>query len=107
VRQLGKKGRPKKGEGKGDNDVTFSGRGNSAIYTLARLDRDRPDLAAQVRSGRLSANAAAIEAGFRKKPPSPSSLYLYTKPKRRNDRRPVRSKAAKPLAVDGPRNRIA
>jgi hypothetical protein len=34
---------------------------------LARLDRDNPDLAARVRAGELSANAAAIEAGWRKK----------------------------------------
>jgi len=32
---------------------------------LARLKRDRPDLAVRVISGELSANAAAIEAGFR------------------------------------------
>jgi hypothetical protein len=35
--------------------------------TVARLKRDRPDLAAKVVSGELSANAAAIEAGFRHK----------------------------------------
>jgi len=42
-------------------------RGNAATYTLARLKRDRPDLAAEVVAGRLSANAAAIAAGFRRK----------------------------------------
>ena len=41
--------------------------GNEAIYTLARLDRDNPALAERVRAGELSANAAAIEAGWRKK----------------------------------------
>jgi len=35
---------------------------------LARLKRDRPDLAAQVVAGTISANAAAIEAGFRSPP---------------------------------------
>jgi hypothetical protein len=40
------------------------GRGRG--YALARLDRDHPKLAARVRAGELSANAAAIEAGFRK-----------------------------------------
>jgi hypothetical protein len=35
-------------------------------YDLARLRRDRPDLAERV-PGELSANAAAIEGGFRKK----------------------------------------
>jgi hypothetical protein len=44
--------------------------GNRRDYTLARLERDRPDLAMQVRQGSMSANAAAIEAGFRKPPPS-------------------------------------
>jgi hypothetical protein len=38
------------------------------VYILGRLDRDgHVELAAQVRSGRLSANAAAIQAGWRKK----------------------------------------
>jgi len=39
--------------------------GNSRDYTLARLKRDRPDLAEKVIAGQMSANAAAIEAGFR------------------------------------------
>jgi hypothetical protein len=43
-----------------------SGRG--VTYTLRRLKRDRPDLLEQVASGRLSANAAAVAAGFRKVP---------------------------------------
>ena len=42
--------------------------GNNPTYALKRLKRDRPDLAAKVIAGELSANAAAIEAGFRKKP---------------------------------------
>jgi hypothetical protein len=43
-------------------------RGNSREYVLARLWRDgRPDLMTKVESGEISANAAAIEAGFRKK----------------------------------------
>jgi hypothetical protein len=65
--ELGKRGRPKKGgEEKGDN-VTLKSRGHSRAYILARLDRDgHADLAAKVRAGKLSANAAAIEAGFRK-----------------------------------------
>ena len=41
--------------------------GTSKNYTLARLKRDRPDLAQRVVDGELSANAAAIEAGFRKR----------------------------------------
>jgi hypothetical protein len=42
--------------------------GRGRAYILARLDRDRPDLATRVRTEELSANAAAIEAGFKKKP---------------------------------------
>jgi hypothetical protein len=55
----------------GDNtkkDITLKGRGTSRSYTMARLDRDRPDLAAKVDAGLMTANAAAIEAKFRKKP---------------------------------------
>jgi len=44
---LGKHGRPKKGKEKPD-DISFS-YGTSATYLLARLDRDRPDLAKRVR----------------------------------------------------------
>jgi len=42
--------------------------GTGKTYTLRRLARDRPDLLAKVEAGELSAHAAAIEAGFRKKP---------------------------------------
>ena len=41
-------------------------RGNSKSYTVSRLRREAPQLYAEVREGRLSANAAAIQAGFRK-----------------------------------------
>lgn len=40
----------------------------TVAYWLARLDRDRPDLAKLVRAGRISANLAAIRAGWRKSP---------------------------------------
>jgi hypothetical protein len=40
---------------------------NTKAHWLGRLDRDRPDLAAKVRAKTMSANAAAEEAGFRKK----------------------------------------
>lgn len=53
----------------GDN-VTLKERGNARSYIMARLDRDRPDLLERVVAGDLSANAAAIEAGFKKKPTS-------------------------------------
>jgi hypothetical protein len=54
---------------KASNNVnSFRRKGNSARYTIARLKRDHQDLAARVIAGELSANAAAIKAGFRKKP---------------------------------------
>jgi hypothetical protein len=40
----------------------------TAAYWLARLDNARPDLARLVRAGELSANGAAIRAGWRKGP---------------------------------------
>lgn len=39
----------------------------TAAYTLARLHRDHPELAKQVEAGELTPNAAAIQAGFRRK----------------------------------------
>lgn len=44
------------------------GQGTSKEYAYRRLARGRPDLLARVRKGELSANAAMIEAGFRKVP---------------------------------------
>lgn len=41
--------------------------GNSAAAALRRLAKDSPELHAQVIAGELSPNAAAIEAGFRKR----------------------------------------
>jgi hypothetical protein len=49
-------GARKKGENQVDN-IKLKG-GTSSAYILARLDRDRPDLAAKVRAKTLSANAA-------------------------------------------------
>jgi hypothetical protein len=42
--------------------------GTSRAYTLVRLKTEAPHLHAAVCAGELSANAAAIQAGFRKKP---------------------------------------
>lgn len=41
-------------------------RGTTRAYTLDRLKRERPDLFDKVTAKEMSANAAAIEAGFRK-----------------------------------------
>jgi len=67
-REIGR-GKPGPGRGHktGDNVTRFPGdRGNSSKYTLARLNRDRPDLAAKVRAKEITTNAAAIQAGFRR-----------------------------------------
>jgi hypothetical protein len=62
---LGGKAGPGRGKKTGSN-TTRLGRGRA--YILARLDRDRPDLAAKVRVKKLTANSAAVLAGFRRKP---------------------------------------
>jgi hypothetical protein len=42
--------------------------GTSKAYTCERLKRVAPELFEEVKAGRMSANAAAIQAGIRKKP---------------------------------------
>lgn len=63
---LRKVGRPKAGEGNGDN-VTISGKGNGPAYLAARLRRDHPD-AVFDESVRGSVRQAAIAAGIVKVP---------------------------------------
>jgi hypothetical protein len=58
VRELGKHGRLKKGEEQGVHNTFIRG-STEAPYPLAHLNRDRPELAEQVRAGKLSAKAAA------------------------------------------------
>lgn len=66
--ELAKPGRPTKdAENKVGNTNNFKSSDNNATYAIRRLKRDRPDLAQQVIDGDLSAHAAAIEAGFRKR----------------------------------------
>lgn len=52
---------------KGEQETNSSLKTGSTMrdYTLARLKRDNPALAEQVVKGELTANAAAIQAGFR------------------------------------------
>jgi hypothetical protein len=50
-----------------DHNDVMTRQGNSKSYTLDRLEREAPALFGRVCAGELSANAAAIEAGFRKK----------------------------------------
>jgi hypothetical protein len=53
--------------GHGNNDNVIIRQGNSLAYTLDRLSRKHPKLYQRVIAGELSANAAAVQAGFRKK----------------------------------------
>jgi hypothetical protein len=55
-------------------------RGTSKAYTLERLSREAPGLYEAVNRGEMSANRAAIEAGFRK-PPKPFNLIIKLLPK--------------------------
>jgi hypothetical protein len=61
------------------NEVKPS-KGTSRAYTLDRLKRERRDLFDRVCAGELTANAAAIEAGFRKLP-TPLEIALKQLPK--------------------------
>ena len=51
----------------GDNIPLANHRGTSAYHTLAKLKRGHPEIAKDVIDGKLSANAGAIKAGFRKR----------------------------------------
>ena len=61
--------------------------GNSRSYTVSRLQREAPELFTQVVAGTLSANAAAIQAGFRKKPTALEMLLKAWKVATDDDRR--------------------
>jgi hypothetical protein len=65
----------------GNTKLKPSASGMTAPYIIARLERDRHHkLAADVRAGRLSANAAAVQAGYRERP-SPLEIALRQIPK--------------------------
>ena len=67
-----KPGRPPRESANNVSTITRESRntehGNSKAYTCERLKRDAPELFEEVKAGRMSANAAAIQAGIRKKP---------------------------------------
>ena len=68
----------------GHDNVMIQGRqGNSRTYTLKRLKDEFPELFERVKAKELSANAAAIEAGFRKKA-TPFETILKLLPKLRD-----------------------
>jgi hypothetical protein len=70
-----------------DDNVIPANQGNSRSYTVSRLQREAPELFAQVVAGTLSANAAAIQAGFRKKPTALEMLLKAWKVATDDDRR--------------------
>lgn len=51
--------------------------GNSRAYLLRRLERERPDLAELVKSGEMSAHAAAIQAGYKSSPSPAAQLHKW------------------------------
>jgi hypothetical protein len=61
-----------------DGDKTITG--NSKAYTCERLSKVAPELFEEVKAGRISANAAAIKAGIRKKPtPEEACVKAFSK----------------------------
>lgn len=66
---------------KTDNVQLDNPGGNSRKVTLERLKRKTPALFERVVTGELSANAAAIEAGFRRAPPTPFEQVQKLLPK--------------------------
>ena len=77
----GESGRPSTEEYHNNVMELKSVQGNSKSYTVSRLKRDRPDLFEKVVAGELSANKAAIEAGFRRRARTMSENldYLWAK----------------------------
>jgi hypothetical protein len=70
----GKAGRPKKGC---ESQPIKTDKGSGVrSYTVSRLQREAPELFAKVAAGEISANAAAIKAGFRKRK-SPLDQLLH------------------------------
>jgi hypothetical protein len=74
-------------ENQGGHSTLNPSEKNTAKHWLARLKRDHPKLARRVVAGELSANAAAIEAGFRKPPATPFETIVKLLPKLTRDER--------------------
>jgi hypothetical protein len=64
---VGEIGNGRKDESRVDNINPTKG-GTGTDYTLRRLARDAPEMLDKIEAGELSVNAAAIQAGIRKKP---------------------------------------
>ncbi len=74
----GNRNAAKSEENKGSITTIASAKDRGRKYVISRLKRDRPELAQKVISGEMTANEAAIEAGFRKRmvsmPADPAEL---------------------------------
>ena len=64
-----------------DHEDKVTGDGTSTTYTMRRLEKDAPELHKAVVSGELSPNAAALQAGFRRRkfqmPDTPEAAGKY------------------------------
>ena len=76
--------------GKGDN-VNLANKGNTRAYTLTRLQKDNPEIYEEVKAGKLSANAGAVKAGWRKTP-TPMEIIRKQIPKLTQEERTQLSK---------------
>jgi hypothetical protein len=72
-----KPGRPRNDENNSHDHENIRGRTDTVAYVKARLRRDDPDLAARVERGELTANAAAVAKGWRKRPEPYRQLVLW------------------------------
>ena len=67
-------------DGRTDTNGIKPVQGNTTDYTLRRLARDCPEMLDAIKCGELSVNAAAIQAGIRKKPtPEDACLRAFRK----------------------------
>ena len=82
----GHAGRPSKESPNNIKGISASA-GTGKAYTVSRLQREAPELFAQVAAGTISANAAAIKAGFRNKPTPLEMLIKVWKVATDDDRR--------------------
>jgi hypothetical protein len=62
------------------NEVIGRPDGNTRAYTLTRLQKDNPEIYEEVKAGKLTANAGAIKAGWRKTP-TPMEIIQRLLPK--------------------------
>ena len=65
--------------------------GTTRAYTLTRLQKDNPEIYEEVKAGRLSANAGAVKAGWRKMP-TPMEIIRKQIPKLTQEERTQLSK---------------